>query len=170
MSPLAITGLTIFISVLLLGVFSTIFGLPGTVIILFDVVIYALCTGFESISCKVIAALIIITLLAEASDFVPLMAGAPRFGLSKRMVWTSVVCGFIGAILLTPVLLGLGIIAGLFLGGLVGMLAVEIIRQYRLKPLFRTGYRAMMGRIAGIMIKGFSALAMTVIVLLNVYS
>jgi len=170
LSPLEITGLTIFILVMMGGIFSTIFGLPGTVIILFDVVIYALLTGFERIGFKIIATLAIIALLAETLDFVLLMAGAPRFGLSRRMIWTSVVCGFIGAMLLTPALLGLGVIAGAFLGGFAGMLAVELIRQYGLKPAFRTGYRAMLGRITGILIRGFSALAMTVIALSNVYS
>ncbi|OIP87284.1 MAG: hypothetical protein AUK24_09705 [Syntrophaceae bacterium CG2_30_49_12] len=170
MSPLEIAGLTIFILVLFAGIFSTVFGLPGTLIILLDVILYALCTGFERIGFKIIAILFIIALLAETLDFALLMAGAARFWLSKRMIWASVTCGIIGAVLLTPALLGLGIIAGAFLGGFTGMLTVELIRQYSLKPAFRTGYRAILGRSAGILLKGFSALAMTVITLSNVYS
>ncbi|MDI6775878.1 MAG: DUF456 domain-containing protein [Syntrophales bacterium] len=170
MSPLEITGLTVFILVLFAGIFSTVFGLPGTLIILFDVILYALCTGFERIGFKIIAVLFIIVLLAETLDFALLMAGAARFRMSKGMIWASVACGFIGAMLLTPAFLGLGAVAGTFLGGFAGMLTVELIRQHRLKPAFRTGYRAIMGRSAGILLKGFSALVMTVITLSNVYS
>ncbi|MDO8785584.1 MAG: DUF456 family protein [Syntrophales bacterium] len=170
MSPIEITGLTIFILILFLGVFSTIFGLPGTVVILLDVILYALCTGFERIGFKIIAVLFIIVLLAEAIDFALLMAGVGRFWLSKRMVWVSVTGGFIGTMLLTPVLLGLGAVAGAFLGGFVVMLTVELIRQYRLKPVFRSSYRAILGRSAGILLEGFSALVMIVITLSNVYS
>ena len=170
MSPLEIAGLSVFILVLFLGIFSTVFGLPGTVVILFDVVIYALFTGFERIGFKIIVILLIIALLAETIDFALLMAGAAKFWLSKRMVWTSIVCAFIGAVLLTPVLLGLGTVAGVFLGGFTGMLMVELIRRHRLKPVFRSSRSAILGRSAGILLKGFSALVMIAIALSNVYS
>ena len=170
MSPLEIAGLTIFILVLFLGVFSTIFGLPGTVIILFDVILYALFTGFERIGFKIIATLVVITVLAETLDLVLLMSVKARFGLSKRMIWVSVAGGFLGAMLLTPAFLGLGTALGAFLGGFAGMLTMELSRQHRLKPALRAGYGAILGRSAGILLKGFSALAMTVITLSNVYS
>jgi hypothetical protein len=53
LSPFEIAGLTVFILVLFLGVFLTVFGLPGTVLILIDVVAYALLTGFAQIGFKV---------------------------------------------------------------------------------------------------------------------
>ena len=69
MSPFAIAGLTIFILILFLGIFSVIFGFPGTFIILIDVIMYAWITGFEKIGLKIIVILIVISLFAEAMDF-----------------------------------------------------------------------------------------------------
>ena len=42
-----IAGLTVFILVLFMGIFSIVFGIPGTAVILIDVILYALITGFE---------------------------------------------------------------------------------------------------------------------------
>ena len=69
MTPLEIGGVTLFILVLLFGAFSILFGLPGTVIILIDAVIYAAVTGFEKIGFKVLITLLILSILAELADF-----------------------------------------------------------------------------------------------------
>jgi hypothetical protein len=47
MTPLEAAGLTIFILVMLIGFFSILLGLPGTIVILLDVVVYALVTGVD---------------------------------------------------------------------------------------------------------------------------
>ncbi len=69
MSPFEIAGLTVFILILFLGVFLTVFGLPGTVLILIDVVAYALLTGFAQIGFKVILILVAMAVVAELLDF-----------------------------------------------------------------------------------------------------
>jgi len=169
-TPLEITGLTTFILILFAGIFSIVFGIPGTVIILIDVILYAFITGFERIGIKIVIILVIISILAEAIDFAFGMAGAARFGISKHGIWIAFISGFIGAILMTPVLFGLGTIIGIFLGGFCGVLIVELIRQSRLKPVLRAGYGAIMGRIAGTIVKGFCAIIMIIISLSNIYS
>jgi len=68
-------GLTIFVVVLFIGVFSIIFGFPGTFLILGDVVVYALATGFEKIGLRVIIILALLSLLAEMADFFMGIAG-----------------------------------------------------------------------------------------------
>ena len=86
------------------------------------------------------------------------------------MIWISLLGGFIGSAALTPFFFGLGTVAGSFLGGFAGVLAVEIFEQSKLKPALRVGYRAILGRAAGTLLKGSFALAMIVVTMSNVYS
>ena len=162
MTPLEIGGLTLFILVLLFGAFSVLFGLPGTVIILIDAALYAAVTGFERIGFKILVTLLILSILAELADFAVGMAGAVKFGASRKAFWASVIGGLIGAVLMMPFLLGLGAIAGI--------LIVELLRQNRLKPAIRAAWGAILGRAAGICVKGIFALIMVVITLTSVYN
>ena len=170
MSPLEIGGLTVFMLVLFIGAFSVLFGFPGTAVILIDAFIYAAVTGFEKIGIKVLLTLLILAGLAEIADFAVGMAGAMRFGASRRSFWGFLVGGLIGASLLAPFLLGLGIIAGAFLGGFLGMTAMELLQRNRLKPSLRAAWGGVLGRAAGIVVKGFFALIMVIITLAGVYS
>jgi uncharacterized protein YqgC (DUF456 family) len=82
----------------------------------------------------------------------------------------SLIGGVIGALLLTPVFMGLGALIGSFLGALLGAFFVEILNQKDLKPAARAGYGALMGRLAGMFAKGLCALAMVIITLMSIYS
>ena len=170
MSPLEIGGLTVFILVLFFGAFSVLFGFPGTVIILLDAFVYAAVTGFEKIGFKVLLTLLILSVLAEIADFAVGMAGAAKFGASRRGFWGFLVGGLIGASLLAPFLLGLGIIAGALLGGFLGMTVLELLQRRRLKPSLRAAWGAVLGRAAGTIVKGLFALIMVIITLAGVYS
>jgi uncharacterized protein YqgC (DUF456 family) len=154
LTPLEIAGLTIFIVILFFGLFITVFGLPGTAVILIDVIIYAAVTGFEKISLTVIFILLLISLTAEVLDFALGMAGASKFGSSVGGMWASAA----------------GSIIGFFFGGFAGALIVELIRQNRLKPAFRAAWGTVLGRFAGICAKGLFAIAMIIITLSNIYS
>ena len=163
-------GLTIFVVILLVGIFSIIFGLPGTFLILGDVIIYSWITGFEKIGFKIIIALVFISLLAETIDFFLGIAGARKYGASKTGVALSIAGGIIGAILMTPILFGLGAIIGVFLGGFVGAFLGEYMEQQKLKPALRAGYGALIGKIAGTLLKGSLAIVMAVIAMSAIYS
>lgn len=162
--------MTVFILVLLFGAFSILFGLPGTVIILLDAVVYATVTGFERIGFKILVTLLILSILAELADFAVGMAGAVKFGASRKAFWASVIGGLIGAALMAPFLLGLGAVAGGFFGGFAGVLAVELLRLNSLKPSLRAAWGAILGRAAGICVKGGFALIMIFITLSSVYN
>jgi len=162
--------LTFFILVLLFGAFTVLFGLPGTVIILVDVAVYAAVTGFDRIGLKVIIILLILSILAELADFAVGMAGAVKFGASRKAFWASLIGALIGAAVMTPFLLGFGAVIGAFIGGFAGILIVELLRRQRLKPSLRAAWGATLGRAAGICVKGFFALIMVVITLSSVYN
>jgi uncharacterized protein YqgC (DUF456 family) len=170
LTPLEIGGLTLFILVLLFGAYSVLFGLPGTVIILIDAALYAAATGFERIGFKVLLTLLILSILAELADFAVGMAGAVKFGASRKAFFASVIGGLIGAALLAPFLLGLGAIAGGFLGAFTGILIVELLNRNRLKPTLRVAWGALLGRAAGICVKEVFALIMVVITLTGIYN
>jgi len=165
-----LAGLTIFILLLFAGVYLTIFGLPGTILILFDVFLYALFTGFGRIDIKAIVILAVMTIVAEALGFTLEMTSTYRFGPSLKGVLASLIGALLGALALTPVLWGLGTLMGIFLGGFSGFLILELIRQGRLKPAFRASPGAIITTAAVIFTKGSFAVAMTVVTLSNIYS
>jgi uncharacterized protein len=170
LTPIEAVGLTVFILVLLLGVFSILFGLPGTIVILLACIVYSLLTGFEKFGFKIILILAGISLLAELLEFYLGFRGAAKFGASKGSIMASLIGAVAGAVLMTPFLLGLGTLIGAFLGGFAGTFIVEIIHRKDLKPAMRASYGAVAGRVAGILAKGCCALIMIVIVLSAIYS
>ncbi|MCU0530975.1 MAG: DUF456 domain-containing protein [Syntrophales bacterium] len=170
MTPLEYAGLTIFVLVMLIGFFAILLGLPGTLVILFDVLVYALVTGFDRIGLGTLLALVAISALAESLEFLIGITWARRYGTSKRGIAASIVGGIIGAVVLTPAFLGLGALIGSFLGALAGAFTVEILSQRELKPAARAGFGALMGRLAGLFAKGLCGLAMVIITLLAIYS
>jgi uncharacterized protein YqgC (DUF456 family) len=170
LSPLEIGGLTLFILVLLFGAFSILFGLPGTVIILIDAFVFAAFTGFEKIGLKILVTLLVLSVLAELADFAVGMAGAVKFGSSRAGFWAFLLGGLIGAWFMAPILFGLGILIGTFVGGFAAMMIVELLGRNKLKPSLRAAWGAILGRAAGICVKGFFALIMVIITLTGVYS
>jgi uncharacterized protein YqgC (DUF456 family) len=170
LSPLATAGLTIFILLLFVGIFITVFGFPGTFVILADVIIYSWITGFKEIGFAIILILAVITLAAEAIDFYLGMKGAKKYTPSRMAVFASLLGGIVGAIIMTRILLGLGTVIGIFLGGFSGVLIAEFMEERRLKLAFRASYGALLARIAGVMTRGLSAIVMTVIAMSKIYS
>jgi uncharacterized protein len=169
-SPLEIAGLTVFILVLYASIFSIVFGIPGTVIILIDAILYALFTEFDKIGVEILLILLLISLSAESLDFVLKMKSKTRFGTYGKGAWVPVAGSIIGAIIMTQALLGLGSFAGIFLGGFAGVVLMEIIHLRQLKPALRDGYGVIIGRFTGMFVKGFCALVMIIIALTNIYS
>ncbi|MEW6335529.1 MAG: DUF456 domain-containing protein, partial [Thermodesulfobacteriota bacterium] len=122
------------------------------------------------IGLKILVILLILSVLAEVTDFAVSVAGAVKFGISRRGFWIITTGGFIGAFLMTPFLLGLGMLIGSFLGGFIAMVAMELLARSGLKPTLRASYGAILGRMAGIFVKGLFAMIMVVITLTSIYS
>jgi uncharacterized protein YqgC (DUF456 family) len=170
LSPLETAGLTVFILVLFAGVFVTVLGLPGTVIILADAFLYALITGFEPIGFRVILILTVIAVIAEAADFGLGMIGAARYGASRKGIWAALIGSVAGGVVATPFFMGVGTLLGIFLGGFAGVFLVESMEQRRMKPAFRASCGAVLGKVGGIMIKGLLSVLMVMITLYYIYS
>jgi len=110
------------------------------------------------------------SLVAEIGDF--LMGLTPGFylGPSLRGTVAALVGAIVGMSLLTPKFMVVGTVLGLYFGGFLGLLSIEIWHQLHLKPLFRAGVTSILKRVGGGIAKGAISVAMVLIVLTNMYS
>jgi len=173
LSFFAAAGLTVFILILFAGIFLNLFGLPGTVVIFFDVLLYALLTGFESIGIKIILFLFFSAAIAEAIEFFWIVSETPQqqqTARPRKSLKAAALGAIVGAFLLTPLFWGPGMWIGFFAGGLAGILIVEIIRQYQLKAPDRTLSSVILNMVGKNIVKGFISLCMIAFSLSNIYS
>lgn len=171
MSFFALAAFTIFILILFAGIFFNLFGLPGTVVIFFDVLFYSIFTGFEQIGWKIIIFLFASSVIAEAVEFFWIISETPQQTVSsKKSVKAAVFGALTGVVLLTSLWGGPGIWIGFFLGGLIGIMIMEIIRQMKLKAPFRTLNAFIFNTIGKNAVKGFISLCMIAFSLSNIYS
>jgi uncharacterized protein YqgC (DUF456 family) len=170
LSPLATAGLAFFILILFAGIYSSLFGLPGTAVIFIDVFLYALISGFDRIGFKIILILLVLSVIAEAMDFLLDVSGALVPIPSKKSFVVSAVGAIIGAFIFTPLLWAAGTFGGFFLGCFAGMLIIEFNRQSKLLTPFKANNRAIFIMIGGKTVKGCIALTMIALSLSNIYS
>jgi len=170
LSFLTAAALTTFFGVLFVGMFLNFFGLPGTVVIFLDVLLFAVFTGFEQIGVKIILVLFLSAVAAEAVEFYSVADETSPPVYSKKSLWATAAGALTGAFLLTPLWGGPGIWIGFVLGGLTGLLLTEMIRQYELKPPHRTIRHALAALAGKNLIKGFISLFMIAFSLANIYS
>jgi len=171
LSFFAAAGFTIFILILFAGVFLNLFGLPGAVVIFFDVLLYSIFTGFEHVGLKIILFLLVSAVIAETIDFFWIINEIPQQAVSpEKSIKAAAVGALTGIFLCTPLLGGPGIWLGFFLGGLSGILIAEIIRQSGLKAPYRTLSRVIFNIIGKNSVKGFISFCMIAFSLSNIYS
>jgi len=170
LSSLATTGFVVFILILFVGIYLTLFGLPGTIIIFLDVLLYGFFTGFEQIGWKALLFLLVFSILAETLDFLAGLTKAHKAPVIKKSLWAAAAGSAVGMIILTPLLWGLGIWGGFFLGGLTGILIIELLRQAKLRSPHQVSNRAFFAMIGRKTVKGAFALIMIFVSLSHIYS
>ncbi|MFC2070212.1 DUF456 domain-containing protein [Chloroflexota bacterium] len=119
--------------------------LPGVPLAWLGLFIYALVNGFEKISITATVIFFIVMLLTLAIDFLAPMLGAKKYRASKWGI-VGVFLGFIAGIFLFGIW---GIVLGPFLGALVG----ELIAKRQPAQAFRAAIGALIGFLAGNLIK-----------------
>lgn len=167
---MAAAGFVVFILILFIGIYLNLFGLPGTMLIFLDVLLYALFTGFSQVGWKVLLFLLIFSIIAEAIDFLIGLTHAHKVPVARKSLWGAAIGGAAGMIILTPILWGLGIWFGFFLGGLAGLLIVEILRQFKIRSPYQASNGAFFAMIGRQAVKGCFALTMIFVSLSNIYS
>jgi uncharacterized protein len=141
----------------LLGTILPVF--PATTVILFAAIVHRIMLGpAKSIGWRAIIALLLLTLISYALDFVSGYWGARRFGASK---W-----GMLGATIGAIVGIFFGII-GLFIGPVIGAIAGEFVAGKKMISAGRAGWGSLLGTLGGMIGKLLIALAMIVIFLMT---
>lgn len=163
-------GAVLFVAVLFVGALLTLLGIPGTLVIFLDALVYSACTGW-SIPLWLLGVMLGLSLFAEIADNVLGAAGVKKYGGSaKGMMW-AFAGGLVGAFALGAVLgppLGLiGAVAAPLLGGIVGGFAGAYAYERRqgksVEDARKAGWGAVVGRVMGVMLK--TVIAATLIVL-----
>ena len=134
------------------------FGLPGIGVIFGSALFYALLTEFNSgISLNLILLLGALTVFGETADNWLMAAGAKRFGASTTAAWLSLLGGFLGALILGPmlavVLNVIGPVVGAFLGAFISVVLYERRQKQNWREALRAGWGTLLGRVAGIALK-----------------
>jgi uncharacterized protein YqgC (DUF456 family) len=128
--------LTLFIMIVgLIGIVLPI--IPGTVLILLGVFIYALAEGFQIIGWPTLLALVILTLLATTADIWASTVGAKMGGASGWSVLLGLVGGLVGLLLFS--------LPGAIIGAVGGVLLTEIIRVGDWRQALKAGSGWMLG-------------------------
>jgi uncharacterized protein YqgC (DUF456 family) len=102
-------------------------------------------------------------LFAEAVEALAGLAGAKRYGSGNWAVAASIAGGIAGAVIGAPILFGAGSIPGALAGAFLAAVGVELIGGKTSSEALRAGWGTFVGRLAGTIVKGAVAVAMTVI-------
>jgi uncharacterized protein YqgC (DUF456 family) len=152
---------------MILGLVSIPFGLPGPLIIMAAIGVYAFATHFKAeIGVPFFILLCILTLVAETADNWLSAIGARRSGASTTSIWLSFVGGVAGAIViggpLTIVFGPLGPIVGGFAGAFAVVVMHELYLQRTLREALHAGFGTFVGRMAGMILKLVISVAMII--------
>lgn len=169
-SVLGWIGLGFFFLVLLIGIFSIAFGIPGTWIILLDAVIYGWVTHFNILTFQGLIFLLLLAIAGEVLEFFLSIKGIKRSKPSKGVILVSFISGLVLAIMMAPLFFGFGAILGALIGTFGGAFLMEYLIQRRLGHAMHVGWKAFLGRLLGFLSKLAVASTMIVFILLKIFS
>jgi hypothetical protein len=142
------------------GLIAVVLGLPGTWLIVITSVLYSWLTGFAVITYQMLLALLILAVAAEVLEFWSGLWGARRYGGSKKAMLATLIGGFIGAIILSPMIFGFGTIVGAFLGAFAGGFLISYLERRKMNEAMRVGWGGMVGRVFAMVFKGVAVVTM----------
>jgi uncharacterized protein len=151
------------------------FGLPGTIVILGSVLIYAVLTDFNAgVGVWFFVLLCILTAVSETADNWLTAVGARRYGASTGSMWLSLLGGLFGAIMIggtLAIFLGpLAPIVGGFVGAFLVVFLYERSHGKDTREALRAGWGTFLGRAAGIVLKFVIAVLMVIAVAASLFS
>ncbi len=159
---LEILGIFLLLGFSLLALASLVFGLPGTFLILGAAIVFGWATGFAEVGGGTLATLLAMALTAEGIELWAGTATAARAGVepSRRVTVMIVVGAFIGGILGTPFLFGIGALFGGLGGAFLGAALAVRAEGGSTEHALVTGMAAFRGRLLGFIVKVALAVAM----------
>ena len=163
-----IFGMVVFVAVLLLGIISPFFGLPGTFIIVADALVYGLINRFQKITVAFLFLLLGLAVAGEIFEFFSSILGAKHYGASRLGLIGAFLGGILGIFAGNSLLPVLGPLLGGLVGTFVGAFLFELFRKGGPKGAVTAGLGAFLGRVAAISLKVFITIIMTVLILTKV--
>ena len=174
-----------FVVVLPFAVAGTLFGMPGSILVIADATIYSAFHHWQSPPWWVLIVLVAIAIFAELAESLLALAGIRNTGASTSTgVWTIVggLAGVVAGGALAPVVALLGALAGPvgvaassvlppiglgLVGGFLGGYLYERRRGRTPEEARLTGWGALLGRLSGSVMKGILVGVMAAIVLVT---
>ncbi len=182
-----VLGKVVFVLVLPVAVAATLFGLPGSLLVIVDATIYSACHGWQHPPWWVLLVLVGIAILAEVTESLLAFMGVKATGATTSTgVWVIVggIAGVIAGAALAPLLGLLGarvgpigsivlsavppIVLGL-IGAYLGGYHYELRRGRSKEEAATAGRAALVGRLAGGVTKGLLVGVMAAIVLVTAF-
>lgn len=144
----------------LVGLVGTILPLlPGLPLIFISILLYAIVTGFSSISGQTILLLGVLTVAAYFLDLIIVARGVTRAGGTSRGAIGSIIGAILGLIVAS--------VPGLFVGLFLGAIAGEISTGASGKQALRAGAGAFLGFLTSSVFRFLLGVAMIVITLID---
>lgn len=145
------------------------FGLPGTWVQVGTILLYAVLTDFGTVGWVTIGVAALIAIVAEVVEFLLGGSFARRYGGGKRAMWGAILGGTVGAIVGLPLPI-VGSLIGSFVGSFAGALMAELTAESGLTTALRTGWGALLGRLAAVAAKSAMGVAIAVLALFSALS
>ena len=142
------------------GLIAVVLGLPGTWLILITSFLYSWLTGFSVITYQMLLGLLVLAVAAEVLEFWSGLWGARRYGGSKKAMMGTLIGGFIGTIILSPMLFGFGTVVGAFLGAFAGGFVLAYLEQRKMNEAVRVGWGGLLGKVFAMVFKGAAVVTM----------
>jgi uncharacterized protein YqgC (DUF456 family) len=160
MEILKVVVLIILILSMPAGLIAVVLGLPGTWLILLTSFLYSWLTGFSVITYQMLLGLLVLAVAAEVLEFWSGLWGARRYGGSKKAMLGTLIGGFTGAIILSPMLFGFGTVVGAFLGAFAGGFVLTYLEQRKMNEAVRVGWGGLLGKVFAMVFKGAAVVTM----------
>ena len=157
-------GYIVFYLAMLGGVAVIPLGLPGQFLIVLATLVFILAVGSANLSWGVFFLILALAILAEVLEAVLGFLGARRVKGSWRSAFAAIAGGLAGAILgscITPII---GSLIGALLGTFLGPFLVELHRTRQTDASAKVAVAAVLGRLAGSVMKVAVACVMIAIV------
>ncbi|MCK5862891.1 MAG: DUF456 domain-containing protein [Candidatus Hydrogenedentes bacterium] len=165
---LAITGWTLFVLGIAVGLALDMVGLFGNWIILGVVAIAWALTGFQHFGVWSLFFMLLLATLGEVLEMLAAGYGASRFGGGRGATISSLVGCIVGAIIATPFFPLVGTLAGAIAGAFIAAVLFELLIANKTPGAsLRTGVGAALGRIGGVFAKLAVGIAMLLIAALS---
>lgn len=168
LSILSMIGFTVFVLVLLAGLFLVPLGLPGTWLIVANAFVYSLITDFQADRSDfwVLLFVIILAIVGEILEFGIGVLGSKGMKVSNGAIVCSIIGGILGAFIGFPLFL-IGSIIGLLIGVFAGAFAYEILMKKDVRIALDASVKTFFSRIMSMFVKTFIAFVMVIYLLMK---